>query len=99
MNTWRIAAILSLAVPVGCSSFESMFKADTVEIQLGEVPAAAMQGAEKASPGAKFTSAEKKTKDGITTYELEGMASDGMELEVHVTAEGKVLELEKGADA
>ena len=68
-----------------------------VSVPLDEVPAAVMAAAKNAVPGAKFDEAESEVEDGVTVYELEGTV-DGEEVEVEVTADGKVLEIERGDD-
>ena len=64
------------------------------EIDLAEVPAAALAAAEAAVEGIRITEAEVEEEDGRMVYELEGKAG-GKEYEVEVTAEGEVLEVEE----
>ena len=64
------------------------------EIPLSEVPDIVMQAAMGAVEGIKFKEAEVEEEDGQTVYELEGKAN-GVEYEVEVSADGKVLEVEE----
>ena len=64
------------------------------EIPLSEVPDVVMQAAMAAVDGIKFKEAEVEEEDGQTVYELEGKAN-GVEYEVEVSADGKVLEVEE----
>jgi len=64
------------------------------EIPLSEVPDAVMQAAMAAVEGIKIKEAEVEEEDGQTVYELEGKAN-GVEYEIEVSADGKVLEVEE----
>ena len=64
------------------------------EIPLSDVPDVVMQAAMAAVEGIKFKEAEVEEEDGQTVYELEGKAN-GIEYEVEVSADGKVLEVEE----
>lgn len=77
----------------GCASLESKHE-DEKEIPLSQVPAEAVQAAQRAVPGITLTEAEVEEEDGCTVYELEGTA-DAIEYEIEVTADGKVLEVER----
>jgi len=87
--------ILSLALIciLGCASLESMSE-DEKEISLSQVPAAAMKAAENAVENITITEAEIEEEDGQVVFELEGI-TDGIEYEIEVTADGKVLEVER----
>jgi uncharacterized membrane protein YkoI len=92
-------ALAAFAV-VGCETFHDDDDDDDgaeVSVPLNEVPAAAMAAAKKAVPGAKFDEAESEMENGVKVYCIEGTV-DGEEVEVEVTADGKVLEVEKGDD-
>ena len=67
---------------------------DGSAVPLDRVPAAAKQAAVDAVPGLVLERASRETEDGIVVYELEGTAG-GHKVEVEVTAEGKILEIEK----
>ncbi|RAI56067.1 hypothetical protein DOO78_22770 [Roseicella frigidaeris] len=64
------------------------------EIQLSEVPQAAMQAAQRALGGVQITEAARVTVDGRQLYELEGKDASGREVEVYVTADGTVVRRE-----
>ena len=78
---------------LGCASLESMLD-DEKEIPLSQVPAAAMEAAENAVENITITEAEVEEEDGQMVYDLEGIA-DGIEYEIEVTTDGKVLEVEQ----
>jgi hypothetical protein len=78
---------------LGCASLESMFE-DEKEIPLSQVPPAAIEAAENAVENISLTEAEVEEEDGQMIYDLEGIA-DGIEYEIEVTADGKVLEVEQ----
>jgi uncharacterized membrane protein YkoI len=66
---------------------------DEQSIALDQVPALVLQAALKAVPGLIVEEAELEVEDGVTVYGLEGTAA-GKEVEVEVSAEGQVLEVE-----
>ena len=67
---------------------------DEEEIPLSEVPEKALEAAKKAVPGIRLTEAEfEKTSEG-EVYEVEGTL-DGVEYEITISADGKVLEVER----
>ena len=70
---------------------------DEVEIALDQVPAAIRHAAEEAVPGFVLKSAETETEEGSLHYCLEGTAGGEM-VEVEVSTDGKVLEIERGDD-
>lgn len=63
------------------------------DIDVSEVPAAAIDAARGAVDGLEIRSAEAKEKDGRTIFELDGQAN-GVKYEVKVTAAGEVLKVE-----
>lgn len=92
-----IILLLTVALCAGCEIFD---RDDEQDIDLNDVPSAAMAAARAAveaalgaEEGIEFSSAETEVEKGITIYSLEGVAG-GEEYEVEVTAEGKVLEVE-----
>ena len=84
-NRWAITGSLVLAASIACAD---------EEIDLSEVPTAAMEAAMAAVEGIRITEAEVEVEDGQTVYELEGKAN-GVEYEIEVSADGKVLEVEE----
>ena len=86
----RATLLLAMVLCAGCEIFD---RDDEQDIDLNDVPPAAMAAALGAVEGIEFTSAETEVEKGITIYSLEGVVG-GEEYEVEVTAEGKVLEIE-----
>jgi uncharacterized membrane protein YkoI len=66
---------------------------DEQSIPLDQVPALVLQAALKAVPGLIVEEAELEVEDEVTVYGLAGTAG-GKEVEVEVSAEGQVLEVE-----
>jgi hypothetical protein len=93
-------ALLALA-GLGCQKLGSAGTAgaaqedegEEVEISLAEVPQAAKDAALAAVPGLVLEEAARETEDGATIYCLEGEAG-GVEYELEVTADGRVLDIE-----
>ena len=71
---------------------------DKEAVPLDEVPALVKQAAVDAVPGFLLERAFRETEDGLVMYDLEGTA-DAKRVEVEVTAEGKVLEIEWDGEA
>jgi len=95
MRLFYLLICLVLTCILGCASIESAFKdKDAKEIPLSQVPTEAVEAAQSAVEGITLTEAEMEEEEGITVYELEGMAN-GIEYEIEVTADGKVLEVEQ----
>ncbi len=93
MRLWYIVIGLLLTFIVGCEAIESAFEGEK-EIPLSQVPKEAVAAAQSAVEGITLTEAEVEEEKGQTVYELEGMAN-GIEYEIEVTADGKVLEVEQ----
>ncbi len=93
MRAFYFVITLVLTCTLGCASLESKHE-DEKEIPLSQVPAEAVEAAQRAVAGITLTEAEVEEEDGSTVYELEGTA-DGIEYEIEVTADGKVLEVEQ----
>ena len=70
---------------------------DEEELALDQVPASVKKAAEVAVPGFVLKSAEKETEEGALHYCLEGTAA-GEAVEIEVSTDGKVLEIERGED-
>ncbi|NJN14155.1 MAG: hypothetical protein HC813_00350 [Planctomycetes bacterium] len=68
-----------------------------IEIPVEGLPVAVSRGAAKRVPGLVIHHAERCTEEGVTTYDLEGVA-DGVEYELEVSASGEVLEVETDHD-
>jgi uncharacterized membrane protein YkoI len=67
---------------------------DEEEIALDKVPQSVMQAVKDKFADAKIDSASKEEEDGKTTYEIE-LIHDGHEIDVTLSAAGKILEIEK----
>jgi hypothetical protein len=96
MRLWYLVIALVLTCILGCASTQSNFE-DDKEIPLSQVPRQAVAAAQRAVRGISLTEAEVEEEDGRMVYELEGMAN-GIEYEIEVTADGKVLEVEREDD-
>ena len=68
---------------------------DDEQIPLDQVPALVLNAALAAVPGFALEKAELEVEDGIRVYCLQGLVG-GEEVEVDVTADGQVLEVESG---
>ncbi len=68
--------------------------ADEREIPLTAVPDSIKQAALGAVPNIVLVEAEVEIEEGVTVYEIEGRVGD-VEYEIEVSADGKVLEVEK----
>lgn len=89
MMTTRLTAPLFLLMSLAaCAGF---WEDDDIEVS--EVPVAAIDAARGAVDGLAIRSAESKEKDGRTIYELDGSAN-GVKYEVKVTAGGEILKVE-----
>ena len=67
------------------------------KIPLDAVPKPVIDAAMAAVPGLVIGEVERELENGVVVYDLEGMAG-GVRVEVEVTAEGKVLEVERGEE-
>jgi hypothetical protein len=65
-------------------------RADEERVELKDLPAVVRQAADKTVPEARWTEATKETKDGKTTYELNGADAKGRETHVTLTSDGQV---------
>ena len=93
MKSLTFVIVMVLICTLGCNSLESMFE-DEKEIPLSKVPEAAIEAGQQAVENITLTEAEVEEEDGQIVYILEGIA-DGIEYEIEVTADGKVLEVEQ----
>ncbi len=87
--TMAIVAVMFM----GCATIESLFEREK-PIPLSQVPAAALKAAEAAVEGIVLTGAEVEEEDGRPVYEIQGHTK-GMEYEIEVTADGRVIDIEK----
>ena len=63
-------------------------------IDLAQVPAVVKEAADKVASGVTWHHASKETEEGKTIYELTGKNAHGRTVEVEVTPEGEVIEVE-----
>ena len=64
------------------------------DIALTEVPANIVTIVQNTLPGISLKSAEKKKKDGVVIYELEGSLINGNEYEIKISEAGTIIEIE-----
>lgn len=69
--------------------------AESDSISLDNVPGKVLDAASKAVPGVKFEKAGTEVEHGKLVYELKAMSKDGLAIEVDVTPNGKILEIER----
>ena len=92
--TRPLISVLTLALLAGCQSTGG--SSDDTDISLAEVPPIVIAAGQQAVPGIRFSEADLETEDGQQVYELEG-TRDGVDYEIEITPEGKVLEVEEQA--
>jgi hypothetical protein len=92
---FKIVSIAGLAL-LGFLIVPARSDEEHQKVDLGSLPAAAKEAADKAVPGAKWEKASKETEKGKTVYEIKGDDAQGRDVEVEVTADGKVLQVETG---
>ena len=96
MNGFNAALVTAALVIV--TGLASAVGGDTEErIDIAEVPDVVLKAAEEAVPGIVLEVAEVEREGGRLVYDLEGTA-EGRRLEVEVTEEGEVLEIEDADD-
>ncbi|MFI5455228.1 MAG: PepSY-like domain-containing protein [Isosphaerales bacterium] len=80
-------------VLVGLLAFVSVAVADEVKIELKDVPKAVLDAVKAKFPKAELTGATKETEEGKTTYEI-ALKDKGQKVDVALTADGKITEIE-----
>ena len=83
---------LALVVAVAAPS-----RGDEQKIPLGDVPKAVLDAVKAKFPAAELKEAAKEVEDGKTTYEL-SLKDKGTDVDLAVTAEGKILEIERALE-
>jgi hypothetical protein len=73
-------------------------QADEKKIPLDQAPKAVVDAVKARFAGAKLTGAEMETEDGKTTYEI-NIEFNGQKIDVELTPDGKITEIEKQIDA
>lgn len=86
--------IAGAGVAVGQMAGQEEPDDDELELPLEAIPAHVLDAARAAVAGVEFSEAEV---EAVLVYELEGTV-DGREVEIEVTAEGQVIEVEDEED-
>jgi hypothetical protein len=73
-------------------------RADEEKVPLDKVPRAVLDAVKKRFPDAEVKGAEKETEDGKTVYEI-AIKNKGQNIEVTLTPEGTLTEIEKQIEA
>jgi uncharacterized membrane protein YkoI len=84
-----VIAMLSTLMLSACSD-----KDNDIEIALSKVPANIITIVQNTLPGISLTEAEKKVKDDIVIYELEGQLINGKEYEIEIAGNGTIIKIE-----
>ena len=87
---WMLA-VASLALV----SLTASARADEEAIPVKELPRAVRQAIEKKFPRAEIEEASKETEDGKTVYEVTLEVDEDQDVDVSLTADGKILEIER----
>jgi hypothetical protein len=80
-------------VLMGLLACISVACADEVKVELKDVPKAALDAVKVKFPKAELTGAVKETEEGKTTYEI-ALKDKGQKIDVALTADGKITEIE-----
>ncbi len=92
---------LSGTVVLGASLFANIAYCEETKIDVKDLPKAVVDAIHAKYPKAEIEGAEKETEDGKTIYEVEieyEVGDKEHELEISLTPEGKILEIEKEID-
>jgi uncharacterized membrane protein YkoI len=79
---------------LGLSALAVGARADEEKVALEKVPAAAMKAVKDKFPAAEIRQAEKEVEEGKTIYEI-GLKDHGQNIDVSLTEDGTILEIEK----
>jgi hypothetical protein len=93
-----LMAKLMAAGVVGLSLSFAAVWADEEKVSLDKVPPAVLDAVKARFAGAEMLGAEKETENGKTVYEI-AVRHNKQKIEVSVSPEGKLLEMEKQIDA
>ncbi len=94
----RFASCLVAFATVGLFVLVAVARADEEKVPLDKVPKAVLDAVKAKFPDAKLVSAEKETEDGKTVYEI-AIKNKGQSIEVTLTPDGKIVEIEKQIEA
>jgi hypothetical protein len=89
----RLAVVAAAVVLMG-----TMVQAGEEKVALDKLPEAVVKAIKAKYPKAEMVSAEKEDEDGKKTFEVE-IKTEGQALEVALTHEGKIIQVEKVIDA
>jgi hypothetical protein len=90
----KILYVLAIVAAAGLVSA----RADEEKVPLDKLPKAVVEAVKKRFPEAELVSAEKETEDGKTVYEV-AIKHKGQSIEVTLTPEGAITEIEKQIEA
>lgn len=85
----KVAAVVAL----GLVGFVSAARADEEKLALKDVPKAVLDAVKAKFPAAELKEASKEVEEGKTTYEV-SLEDKGKAVDVALTAEGKIVEIE-----
>ena len=89
---------LAVAATTGFFSPSVCVRADEEKVALEKLPKAVVEAVKKRFPKAEMKSAEKETEDGKTVYEV-AIKDKEQSIEVTLTGEGTIIEIENQIDA
>jgi uncharacterized membrane protein YkoI len=90
----KFAGLLGACGMVAAFCLFTVAQADEEKVPLDKVPKAVVEAVKTRFPDAKLESAEKETKDDKTVYEI-AIKNKNQKIEVTLTADGKIVEIEK----
>jgi len=90
----KFAGWLRVCGMVAAFCLFTVAQADEEKVPLDKVPKAVVEAVKTRFPDAKLESAEKETEDGKTVYEI-AIKNKDQKIEVTLTADGKIVEIEK----
>jgi hypothetical protein len=88
------SAAINVIVLTGLLALVPGVRADEQKVPLKDVPKAVLDAVKDKFPGAELTGAGKETEDGKTLFEI-SLKDKGQKVDVAVTAEGTIEEIEK----
>jgi len=86
---WLLLGLGSLALAAGTARGQSA--GDETAVPLAKLPAGVLEAAKKAAPGVTLRRATTTLEEGKTYFDLYGKDGQGREVDVEVSARGKVL--------
>jgi uncharacterized cupredoxin-like copper-binding protein len=89
---------LAVAAVMSFFGLSACVRADEEKVALDKLPKAVVEAVKKRFPKAEMQSAEKETEDGKTVYEV-AIKDKELTIEVTLTEEGTIIEIEKQIEA